>query len=148
MTTRVDSRSSGSGLQQSTAASDQPIETETGRSAATGQEVAADRRSIPRAAGLRLALADEARAALGKWVRGRTTPQRVVFRARVILLLADGLTERATARQLNTSRQTVSLWRLRVEQEGIATILRDRPGRGRKPKQGALTVQANDDTSA
>jgi hypothetical protein len=95
-----------------------------------------------------LVLADQDRAALLKWVRGRTTPQRVAFRARVILLLADGLTERASARQLSTSRQTISLWRRRVEREGIATILRDRPGRGRKPKHLAPATEHDEETAA
>jgi DNA-binding NarL/FixJ family response regulator len=72
------------------------------------------------------------RATLERWIRSGTTPQRTVLRSRIILLLSDGLTAREVARRLEVSRHTVDLWRKRYLDEGIETLTRDRPGRGRK----------------
>jgi len=44
-------------------------------------------------------------------VHAHTTAQQIALRARIILLLADGLTAPAVARQLKTTRRTVRLWR-------------------------------------
>jgi transposase len=75
-----------------------------------------------------------ARALLDRWVRGRTTPQRVVLRSLIVLMLADGLSAREVARRLRISRHTVDLWRERFAAEGCAALTHDRPGRGRKPR--------------
>jgi DNA-directed RNA polymerase specialized sigma24 family protein len=72
------------------------------------------------------------RATLVRWIRARTTPQRVVLRSCVVMLLADGLSAREVARRLGVSRHTVDLWRRRYIQEGCDSLLHDRPGRGRK----------------
>ena len=72
------------------------------------------------------------RALLEQWIRARTTPQRVVLRSRVVLLLAGGLSAREAGRRLGVSRHTVDLWRKRYLEEGCDTLTRDRPGRGRK----------------
>jgi len=72
------------------------------------------------------------RVQLERWIRARTTPQRVVLRSRVVLLLAGGLSARAVGRRLGISRHTVDLWRKRYVEEGCDTLTRDRPGRGRK----------------
>ncbi len=71
------------------------------------------------------------RARLEKWARSHTTEHRVVRRSRILLLLDEGLSARAVARLLATSRHTVDLWRRRAEEEGIGSITKDRPGRGR-----------------
>jgi transposase len=47
---------------------------------------------------------------LTAWVRAGTTPQRLVRRARVILVSAAGLGSRALARQERMSRTTVRRW--------------------------------------
>jgi len=72
------------------------------------------------------------RVQLERWIRARTTPQRVVLRSRVVLLLAGGLSAREVGRRLGISRHTVDLWRKRYVEEGCDTLTRDRPGRGRK----------------
>ncbi len=72
------------------------------------------------------------RVQLERWIRARTTPQRVVLRSRVVLLLAGGLSAREVGRRLGISRHTVDLWRKRYLEEGCDTLTRDRPGRGRK----------------
>jgi DNA-binding NarL/FixJ family response regulator len=72
------------------------------------------------------------RATLERWIRGGTTPQRLVLRSRVVLLLAGGLSAREVGRQLGVSRHTVDLWRKRYLAEGCDSLAHDRPGRGRK----------------
>ena len=50
----------------------------------------------------------------------------------MVLLLGDGLSAREVARRLGVSRHTVDLWRTRYLEEGRETVLRDKPGRGRR----------------
>jgi hypothetical protein len=90
------------------------------------------------------------RATLEGWVRRRTTPQRTVLRSRIVLLLADGLSSREVARRLDVSRHTVDLWRRRFLAEGCDTLLRDRPGRGRRSSSTAhdLAIACDQVTSA
>jgi hypothetical protein len=71
---------------------------------------------------------------LERWTRARTTPQRIVLRSRMILLLADGCSAREAARRLSVSRHTVDLWRRRYVEGGCDALTTDRPGRGRKPR--------------
>lgn len=78
-------------------------------------------------------VASEDRRSLERWIRAGTTPQRVVLRSRIVLLLADGLSSRAAARALGVSRHTVDLWRKRFADGGCQSLVSDRPGRGRKP---------------
>lgn len=80
----------------------------------------------------RLDVSDGDRRLLSNWVRAGTTPQRVARRARIVLLLGDGHSARAIARQLGVSTHTVSLWRRRYAAGGPESLLRDAPGRGRK----------------
>jgi transposase len=74
----------------------------------------------------------EDRRNLEHWVRAGTTPQRVVLRSRIVLLLADGMSSRAAARAIGVSRHTVDLWRQRFEDGGCQSLISDKPGRGRK----------------
>ena len=71
-------------------------------------------------------------ATLERWVRAGTTPQRVVLRSRIVLLLATGVSSREAARRLGVSRHTVDLWRRRYAGGGCDALTRDKPGRGRK----------------
>src|SRR5688572_101168 len=75
---------------------------------------------------------------LQKWVRAGTTPQRIAARARIILLAADGLSNRMIARKLSLSAHTVALWLTRYRGGGPEILQHDAPGRGRRP-----TVQAD-----
>ena len=82
----------------------------------------------------RLPLSSSDRELLERWVSSSTSPARLVLRARVVIALADGLSDREVARNLDVARQTVALWRRRVLQQGsVRTITTDAPGRGRKP---------------
>jgi transposase len=79
-----------------------------------------------------LALTDEQRATLERWVRAGTTPQRLVFRSRIVLLAARGMPSKHVAAQLDTSQDTVRLWRRRFAAGGPEALKHDAPGRGRK----------------
>src|SRR5919205_160777 len=46
-------------------------------------------------------------------VRAPTTEQRQAFRARIVLMAAEGRSTRSIARDLGTTPRTVSLWRIR-----------------------------------
>ncbi len=72
------------------------------------------------------------RNALERTVRSKTSQQRSVLRARIVLMSAAGEPDLAVARQLGVNRHTVRLWRQRFRERGLAG-LEDAPGRGRKP---------------
>lgn len=71
---------------------------------------------------------------LEKLVRDGNTPQKVVWRARIVLLSAEGLTVRAIAAATAKSQLTARRWRRRFLAKGVAGLLKDatRPPR-RKP---------------
>ena len=75
-----------------------------------------------------------------RWVRGRTTPQRVVVRSAVILLASAGWTNARVATHVGVSRRTVALWKTRYRSGGPRSILADAPGRGRKPGRDVAKV--------
>ena len=72
---------------------------------------------------------------LTKWVRARSSPQALVARSQIVLMLADGLSERSVSKTLGVNRRTVTLWRTRFEAGGCEALTREKPGRGRKPTQ-------------
>src|SRR3989304_2375787 len=78
-----------------------------------------------------LRLSDHHQAALTDLVRGRNTPQRMAFAARIILPCAEGLANHAIAKKLNVTRKTVILWRTRFAAEGMAGLDDESPP-GRK----------------
>jgi hypothetical protein len=84
-----------------------------------------------------LNVSDDDRLTLVRWARSPLTPQRLVLRSRIILALADGHSLRVAARLVGTSRHTVALWRSRFCADGCQSLLRDKPGRGRKPSTPA-----------
>jgi hypothetical protein len=62
-----------------------------------------------------------------------TTPHGEVLRAKIVLLAAEGRTNAEIARRLDCSLRTVSLWRKRFFEEGLAGLVdRARPGRPRR----------------
>jgi transposase len=78
-------------------------------------------------------LTDQEREMLTRWSRGRSTPARLVLRAKIVLMAGEGRLNRDIAAELNTSRETVSLWRKRFVQMRTAGIEKDAPRSGRKP---------------
>src|ERR1700734_516921 len=77
---------------------------------------------------------------LQRWAQSRTLPAGDVFRARLMLALADGTTYREIARTLKTSLPTIARWKMRFERDGLAGL----EGRhhGSKPRAATPKVQA------
>ncbi|MDH4155572.1 MAG: helix-turn-helix domain-containing protein, partial [Nitrospira sp.] len=89
-----------------------------------------------------LELTDDERTQFCQWARGRRTPVRLVLRAKVILLAAEGHENPHIAAAVGTSRQTVGLWRQRFVAHRLAGIERDAPRGGRPPQdRQALKAQ-------
>jgi transposase len=88
-----------------------------------------------------VALTVEQRAELETIMRAGTSPQRTVRRAQVVLLAAKGLTNQRIARRMSMGINAVGKWRSRYAQSGLAGLIRDRPGRGRKPRIDAATIE-------
>ena len=53
------------------------------------------------------------------WAQSRSLPAGDVFRARLILALANGMSDREIERKVGASAPTVSKWKSRFEQEGM-----------------------------
>lgn len=88
-----------------------------------------------------LAISEEQQRTLQAWISARNTPQKVVFRSRIVLLAAEGKANRRIAQELKTSRPTVILWRQRFSEGGATALTEDAPGRGRKPQISPAKVQ-------
>jgi transposase len=91
---------------------------------------------IPDAVEVRLK--PEERAVLEAWLRAPTTEQRQAFRARIVLLAAEGRSTRSIARELGTMPRTVSCWRIRFAAQGLVGLA-DKRRPGPAPKYGAET---------
>lgn len=74
-------------------------------------------------------------------VRSGKTAQKVVLRAKIVLLASQGVGNSEIARRLETSRPTVILWRARFGSQGVAGLLKDGPRSGRKKTLSAEVVQ-------
>src|SRR5437667_10656531 len=88
----------------------------------------------PSRRGSSLHLPEADRLRLERWARAGSTPQRLALRSQIVLALGEGLSARAVARKLGVARHTVDLWRKRYEKDGCEALVKDKPGRGRKPK--------------
>lgn len=64
----------------------------------------------------------EQRGQLQAWVRAPSTPQKIVLRSRICLLAHEGKANRQIARELQTSRPTVLLWRKQFAEAGPAGL--------------------------
>ena len=80
-----------------------------------------------------VAISEDDRALLQRWVRSGSTPQSVATRARIILVAADGVPNARIAAQVGVSRPTVILWRNRFATDGPVALTKIEQGRGRKP---------------
>jgi transposase len=78
---------------------------------------------------------------LERWVRSPTSPQRLVLRSRIVLMRADGLAARETARRLGVAPGTVRLWSQRFSESGLESLACDRVGRGRPSRLGPAEVR-------
>ena len=85
-----------------------------------------------------ITLTVEERASLTKWARGRSTPTRLVLRAKIVLAASDGKRNDEIAAELGCTRRTVGTWRNRFVADRLAGIERDAPRSGRTPSVRAL----------
>jgi transposase len=88
----------------------------------------------------RISLTDDERATLERWARSRTTPIRLVLRAKIVLWASDGRTNQWIAAELRVDRQTVARWRKRFAERGLRAIQRDAP-RGKRRSAEDATVR-------
>jgi len=84
-----------------------------------------------------ITLTAEQRGTLQRWARGRTTPMRLVRRAQIVLLAAEGQQNLAIAEQLGVERTIVGRWRQRFVSQGLPGLEKDAP-RGGRPADTAL----------
>ena len=82
------------------------------------------------------------RATLEGLVSGRNTPQKLVWRARIVLLSADGIGTMTIVRLVGKSKVTVWRWQERYLAKGIAGLRRDatRPGQAAAERRGDRRV--------
>ena len=88
-----------------------------------------------------LFLAPEERAEIESWSRGRSTPHRLVLRARIVLRAADGWENQRIAEALATRPNTVGLWRRRFALLRLEGLREDAPRTGRKPRLSPALVR-------
>jgi len=73
----------------------------------------------------------EQRSELEAITRSQSVPHRQVRPAEALLPAADEMANSEIARRSDASRTSVHRWRSRFEAEGISSVGRIRPGRGR-----------------
>src|SRR5713226_10421713 len=89
-----------------------------------------------------ITLSPEERTALEAWARGRSYPVRLMQRARIIQMAADGMFSQDIARDVGVSRPTVQLWRQRFLALRLPGLEKDAPRPGRIPRISHRKVQA------
>lgn len=85
-------------------------------------------------------ITDEERGELKRWASSRTLPAGDVFRARLILSLAEGSSYSQIMGELRTTAPTISRWKQRFEKDGIAGL--DPRHQGSRPRVANASVQA------
>lgn len=88
-----------------------------------------------------LELSNPDREVLESWVNAHNSPQALVWRAQIILHAAQGLANTHIAEKLGVSVITVRQWRKRFESEGVDSLTRIKPGRGRKREIDAKQIK-------
>src|SRR5258708_28498670 len=86
-------------------------------------------------------LSEAQRKQLETWASGRTIPVRLAERAKMILLAAEGKTDKEIGADLAIWRGTVGRWRGRFIADGVTGIERDETRPGRKPKISTRKVK-------
>jgi transposase len=87
-----------------------------------------------------LSLNEEQHEELTRWSQSRTLPAGDVFRARLILALAEGMSYNAIKQKLHTTAPTISRWKQRFEESGIDGL--EGRHKGSKPRTATPAVQA------
>jgi transposase len=92
-----------------------------------GEMARRGRRLVP------IELSEEEREALERWLRRRKTAHQLATRARVVLLSAEGHSNREVARRIGVHETTVCKWRRRFQDKRLDGLLDEpRPGTPRK----------------
>src|SRR6202158_780269 len=81
------------------------------------------------------------RARMEDWVSRRNTPQKLVWRARIVLLSADRVGVMTIARSVGKSKVTVGRWQERYLAKGIAGLARDATPPGRQLAPAAEGIE-------
>ena len=81
-----------------------------------------------------IVLTAEEESTLEAWARGRTIAARLVQRAQIIRMAAQGVLSQDIAADLKVSRPTVQLWRQRFLALRLAGLEKDAPRPGRLPR--------------
>jgi transposase/DNA-binding CsgD family transcriptional regulator len=89
-----------------------------------------------------ITLSPQERSTLDTWARGRSFPLRLVQRAQIIRMAADGASSQAIALELGVSRPTVQLWRQRFLALRLAGLEKDAPRPGRIARIGPRKIRA------
>jgi transposase len=87
-------------------------------------------------------MSQEERAVLSTWTRGRTLPLRLVQRAKIVAMAAQGIPSQDIAQALAVSRPTVQLWRERFLALRLEGLNKDAPRPGRIPSIAEKKVRA------
>src|SRR3990167_7242037 len=90
----------------------------------------------------RLVLSRAERSTMETWEKGRSLPPRLVQRARIIRLAADGMRNQDVARAVGVSSPTVHLWRQRFLALRLPGLEKDAPQPGRLPRIPARKIRA------
>ena len=76
--------------------------------------------------GITVQVSEDDRVRLGAIVADRNSPQKHVWRARIVLMTADGIGTNTIMRQTGKSKVTVWRWRERFMAQGVDWLLRDK----------------------
>ncbi len=85
-------------------------------------------------------LTEQEREELSRWAGSRTLPAGDVFKARLILALADGVSYSRIEAELNTSRPTIARWKARFDEGRIAAL--EGRHKGSRPRAATPATQA------
>src|SRR6202021_286968 len=85
-------------------------------------------------------LTEQEREELRRWSSSRTLPAGDVFKAKLILGLADGVSYSRLETELNTSRPTIARWKARFQEGRIAAL--DGRHKGSRPRKATPALQA------
>jgi transposase len=87
-------------------------------------------------------LSAEERSVLATWSHGRSFALRLVQRAQIVQMAADGVLSQDIARELRISRPTVQLWRERFLSLRLEGLEKDAPRPGRIPSISEKKIRA------
>src|SRR5574337_541284 len=90
----------------------------------------------------RIILSPEEEGTLKRWAHGKSFPLRLMQRAQIIRLSADGVFNHIIAQQLGMSRPTVQLWRDRFLVLRLPGLEKDAPRPGRLPAISDKQIRA------